>query len=543
MTVGMKRKFVVAGGAVLALLAVAACGSNRDDNSSGDNGSGGGSYILGTTDTVTAIDPAGSYDLGSSTLQYSIFQTLMTIPAGTTTPVGDAAQDCTYDDPTTLTCTLKPNLQFSNGDALTSSDVKYSFQRALDIKDPLGAAIYLLGDIASTDKDGNVTGMRPDAIETPDDSTVIFHLSKPDVTFVSLITYPGTGAIVDEDVFPPDEKLPDDEVIGSGPYKVSQYKSGEQAVLEANENYSGDNTPQSSTVYISYYQDSSGLKLAVQNGEIDVAWDTLGPTDLTALSQDTNVTVANGEGAAIRYWVWRCDSGPGKELAIRKASAQIIDRAAIAETAYEGTVTPLYSIVPPGIDGSTEAFKDAYGAAPDLAAAKKTLSDAGISTPVEITMAYTPTHYGPNAVDEATEFKRELEGSGLFKVDMKSTEWEQYQNLSKDGAYDLWMLGWFPDYPDADDYLSPFLVDGGFFVNGYSNPEANKLVAHEQASTDTDTRMSDFAKLQDIAATDVPFVPSWVGNNVAVYGQGVNGVEGTLDAAYIFRLWTISKSS
>ena len=65
---------------------------------------------------------------------------------------------------------------------------------------------------------------------------------------------------------------------------------------------------------------------------------------------------------------------------------------------------------------------------------------------------------------------------------LKSTEWDQYQTIYKQGAYDLWLLGWFPDYPDADDYLSPFLVDGGFFQNGYKNPKANKLVAKEQGS-------------------------------------------------------------
>ncbi len=497
---------------------------------------------MGTTDTVTAIDPAGSYDLGSSTLQYSLFQTLVTIPAGSTTPEGDAAESCTYNDPKTLTCKLKPDLKFSNGDALTSSDVKFSFQRALAIGDPNGAALYLLGDIATADADGNLTGLDPKAIETPDDTTVIFHLNKPDVTFESLITYPGTGAIVDEEVFPANKKLPDDQVIGSGPYKLSQYKAGEQATLEVNDNYSGP-APKSGQVFIHYYTDSSGLKLAVQNGEIDVAWDTLGPTDLTALSQDSNLTVAKGAGAAIRYWVWRVDKGVGADVAVRRAAAQVIDRAAIAKNAYENTVTPLYSIVPKGLAGATEAFKAAYGAAPDVTAAKKTLSDAGVSTPVNITMGYTPTHYGPNSVDEATEFKRELEASGLFTVDLKSTEWEQYQTIYKQGAYDLWMLGWYPDYPDADDYLSPFLVNGGFFENGYKNPEVNSLTAHELASPDQSTRNADFKKLQDIAARDVPFIPSWVGNNIAVYTNGMQGVKATLDPAYIFRLWTISKSS
>jgi peptide/nickel transport system substrate-binding protein len=531
---------VAVSGAAVLLLAVAACGSNRDE---GGSSSGGGSFVLGTTDTITAVDPAGSYALGDSTLQYSLFQTLMTIPAGQTTPVGDAADDCTYDDPSTLTCKLKSGLKFSNGDDLTSSDVLYSFKRALEIGDPNGAAIYLLGDIAATDKKGAVTGLRDGAIETPDDTTVIFHLSRPDVTFVSLITYPGAGAIVDEDVFPEDKKLADDQAIGSGPYALASYEAGTQAVLQKNDQYSGDREAQTDQVFIQYYTDSSALKSAVESGEVDIAWDALGPTDVEDLQSSSSVTVSSGAGAAIRYWVWRCDSGPGKEVAVRQAAAQIIDRAAIAKTAYADTVTPLYSTVPPGLEG-TEAFKDAYGAAPDVDAAKQTLQQAGVQTPVDITVGWTPTHYGPDTVKEATEFKRELEASGLFNVKLSSTEWEQYQTIYKEGAYDLWILGWYPDYPDPDDYLSVFLVDGGFFQNGYHNDEVNSLVNEELGSTDAATRTEDFKKLQDIAARDVPIIPTWVGNNIAAYGSGVDGatVKGTLDAAYIFRLWTITTS-
>ena len=144
---GNKKRYLALGGAAILLLSVAACGSNRDDDDSGDSSSSGSSepYTVGTTDTVTALDPAGSYDLGSSMLQYSVFQTLLTIPAGENTPQGDAAEKCEYTDPQTLNCTLKEGLKFSNGNDLTSSDVKYSIERALTIADPNGAAIYLLG--------------------------------------------------------------------------------------------------------------------------------------------------------------------------------------------------------------------------------------------------------------------------------------------------------------------------------------------------------------------------------------------------------------
>jgi len=538
----VKRKnqaLVLVGTGVL-VVSLAACGGNNDNG--GGRGGGGEAWILGTTDTVTALDPAGSYDLGSSTLDYNLYQTLVTVPANSTEIVGDAAKSCEYGDPQTLTCTLSDGLKFSNGDELTSSDVKYSFERAIKIQDPNGAAIYLLGSVTHTAKDGVTVVLDDNAIETPDDTTVVFHLNHPDTTFQYVLTYPGAAAIVDEDVFPADKKLDDEKIIGSGPYKLSQYKAKDQAVLELNENYTGANTGQAPQVFVKYYSEPSALKLAAENGEVDVAWRSLSPTDIADLKGNSDVTVASGKGSEIRYWVWNVKGQVGKQLAIRQAAAQVFDRDAIAQDAYDGTVDPLYSIVPPGYAGQKDSFQEAYGE-PDVAKAKKILDDAGISTPVNLTVGWTPTHYGPNAEDEANAVKGQLEASGLFKVTLKSTEWEQYQTIYKQGAYDLWMLGWFPDYPDTDDYLSPFMVDGGFFENGYSNPEANQLVADEQGTSDQAKRETAFGQLQDLAAHDVPFIPSWVGQNTGVYGAGMEGVEDTLDPSFIFRLWLVSKNA
>ena len=539
----MKRKFFALVGAGTLAVGLAACGDDGDGGGgSGEAGGGvGEEWILGTTDTVTALDPAGSYDLGSSTLEYNLYQTLVTVPANSNEIVGDAAEECVYDDPQTLTCTLKEGLKFSNGNDLTSSDVKYSFERSIAIQDANGAAIYLLGSITDTADDGTVT-MNDGAIETPDATTVVFHLDKPDTTFQYVLTYPGAGAIVDEDTFPADEKLADEEVIGSGPYKLSQYKAGDQAVLEINEEYTGENTGKASTVFVKYYAEASALKLAAESGEVDVAWRSLSPTDIADLEGNDDVTVATGQGAEIRYWVWKVDGPVGKDKAVRQAAAQVFDREAIAETAYDGTVDPLYSIVPPGFAGQVDAFQERYGE-PDPDAAAQILEDAGIDTPVELTVGWTPTHYGPATEDEANELERQLEDSGLFDVELKSTEWEQYQTIYKENAYDLFVLGWFPDYPDADTYLSPFVVDGGFFQNGYSNPEANELVSTEQGAEDAAAREEAFEELQNIIAEDVPFIPSWVGQNIGVYGPGMEGVEDTLDPSFIFRFWLVSKNS
>jgi peptide/nickel transport system substrate-binding protein len=527
------------------LASLAACGgdnssdsSNGDGNSSDSSNASGESWILGTTESITAMDPAGSYDFGSWNMQYSIFQRLMAMPAGESEPVGDAAQSCAYDDPKTITCKLNEGLTFSNGDELTSSDVKFSFERNIAIADPNGSSV-LLGQLIEPDSDPQV--MRTDAIETPDDLTVVFHLNAADTTFLKLLST-ATTSIVDEDVFPADKLVGDEEVIGSGPFTLAQYKAGEQAVLEANDSYSGDEPAQSPEVFVQYFNDPAPLKEAIGSGQVDVAWRTLSPTDLNDLRDNSDVDVIEGEGSEFRYWVFQLANPSVKDVAVRQAVAQLIDRDTIAKDAYDGTVTPAYSIVPPGFGGQKDSFDAKYGD-PNVDAAKKILDDAGIDTPVSLTLGYTPTHYGPNAVDEANELSSELDESGLFQTDIKSAEWEQYQTLYKQNAYDLFQLGWYPDILDADNYLSPFIRDGGFYGNNYSNPKVNDLLDKELAETDTQARDDLIGQLQDIVAEDVPLVPSWFGKNVAVAGPGMNGIEQTLDPTYIFRLWQISKSS
>ncbi len=464
------------------LASLAACGSDdsSDSGNNGGNNAAGESWILGTTESVTAMDPAGSYDFGSWNMQYAIFEQLMNIPAGASEPVGDAAESCAYDDPQTITCTLRDGLTFSNGNELTSSDVKFSFERNIAIADPNGSSV-LLGQLIEPDSDPQV--LADGAIETPDDTTVVFHLNSADTTFLKLLST-ATTSIVDEDTFPADALLPDDEVVGSGPLTLAQYKPGEQAVLQANESYDGQRTASAPEVFVQYFTEPAALKQAVATGQVQVAWRTLSPTDLNDLKSTDGVSVIEGEGSEFRYWVFQFANKVVKDTAVRQAVAQVIDRDVIAADAYDGIVDPAYSIVPPGFGGQKDSFQEKYGD-PNVEAAKKLLDDAGVKTPVDLTLGYTPTHYGPNAVDEANELSAQLEDSGLFKTSIKSAEWEEYQTLYKQNAYDLFILGWYPDILDADNYLSPFVRDGGFFQNNYSNPKVNDLLDQELAETDT----------------------------------------------------------
>ena len=531
----MKRsnKLVAVAGVAVLVAAVGACGSTKQPAA----GNAAGNYILGTTDSqVTSLDPAGAYDLPSWTIQYNIYQQLVTYQPGSTKPTPYAAKSCTYTDPQTVKCVLNQGIKYSNGDPMVASDVTYSFKRSIVINDP-NAASSLLADVSNGDT--KHPDLAKGAIETPDAHTVIFHLNAPDTTFIQALTTPA-ASIVDPKVYPADKLLPDAQAMGSGPYVLSQFQPGQQAVLTANPKYTGPNKPKAAQVTVQYFNSDTALTTAVGNGQVDVAWRTLSPTEQATLKKNNKVDVLSGKGSEFRYWVFRTQSGPGKSVAVRQAVAQLIDRQAIAQKAYNGTVNPAYSIVPPGFLGANQAFQARYGS-PSTAKAKQILQKAGVSTPVTIKLGYTPSHYGPNSVDEANELAAELNKSGLFKATVDDAEWTQYQDLYKQGAYDLFQLGWFADYLDPDDYISPFIHDGGFFTNGYKSAAVDKLIGQERAQTSTSKRASEIGQLQDLAAQDAPMIPSWFGQNTAVANKDMSGVANTLDQSYIFRMWLPSK--
>jgi peptide/nickel transport system substrate-binding protein len=204
-------------------------------------------------------------------------------------------------------------------------------------------------------------------------------------------------------------------------------------------------------------------------------------------------------------------------------------------------VTPLYSLLPAGIYGTKPVFQTAYGA-PSVENARATLAAAGVTTPVALDAWYTPTHYGPEEAAGLAEIRRQLEASGLFTVKVGAQEWTAYKEAAfADHEYPLYGLGWFPDHPDGDNFLAPFLRDGGFMQSGYANATVNQLLDRELASTEQAERTQIFGQLQDILARDVPVLPLWERKQLVAVRTGVEGVERTLDPTLQMRFRLLSK--
>ena len=536
MTSASKNKRLLgalAGTAVLAL-ALAGCAA-------GGNSGASSSIVVGTTDKVTALDPAGSYDNGSLTVQTQVFALLLNSVPGTADVVPDLAASAEFTSPTEYTVKLQPGLKWANGHALTSSDVKFSFDRQLKIADQNGPSV-LLYNLAST--------------EAVDDTTVVFHLKAPNDQIFPQILTSQAGIIVDEDSFSPTAVTPDEDIVKAnafdGQYVITSYDFNNLVSLKANKDYAGVlGAAKTENVDLKYYTDSSNLKLDVQGGNIDAAYRSLSATDVADLKTNSKVTVTDGPGGEIRYITFNfntqpfgattAEANPAKALAVRQAVADLVDRKAIADQVYKGTYLPLYSYVPAGFVGATQALKDLYGkdGAPDAAAAKKALSDAGVTVPVALNLQYNPDHYGQSSGDEYALVKSQLEDSGLFKVNLQSTEWVQYSKDRVADVYPVFQMGWFPDYADADNYLAPFFTPDSFLVNHYNNPEVTDLIGKQAVELDPAARKADIEKIQSLVAADLPTVPLLQGAQIAVTTKTVTGA--TLDGSFKFRFATLVK--
>jgi peptide/nickel transport system substrate-binding protein len=481
--------------------------------------------IVGSTDKATTLDPAGSYDHGSMTINTQVYSFLYSFIGGQTTPQPDAAESCAFleSDGTVFQCKLKEGLKFANGHDLTASDVKFSFDRVLEINSDQGPA-SLLNNMES--------------VSVVDDLTVNFKLkSENDQTFEQVLAT-NTGPIVDEEVFSATELTPDNTIVDanafSGPYTITSFSMNDTVEFTPYADYQGAHPkPANSSVTLRTYADSTNLQLAIKNGDVDVAYRSLTPTDIENFQNDSNGKVWESEGGEIRYMVFNLKTMPGdteaQKLAIRQAIAASIDRDALAQNIYKNQYTPLCSYVPEGYIGATNVFCDTYGATPDLAKATKYLTDAGVATPVALNIQYNPDHYGSSSADEYGLIKQQLDATGLFTVNLQGTEWTTYQTERTSDAYPIYQLGWFPDFPDGDNYLTPFFSENNFVKNHFEEAagaqEIFDLIFEETATVDQAKRATIIEDVQEKLTTGIiPNIPLLRGKQWAISQTSVTGV-------------------
>ncbi|MGW0843071.1 ABC transporter substrate-binding protein [Streptomyces sp. NPDC002787] len=530
----MNRKTLVLP-ALIGLLTpvLAACGATDSAGGSGD------AIVVGTTDRFAAskaapapIDPAYAYDVGTWNILRQTVQTLLVQPRGDGEPEPEAASSCAFTDSGNerYACKLRTGLKFADGSPVTAEDVKFSIDRARSIKADSGV-FALLSTI--------------DLVETKGDNEVIFHLNGPDATLPYKLSTPVAGIVNPAD-YDKGELRDGFQVDGSGPYTLdAEVEDGElvKAVFTKNPHYRGQLDPKNDKVELRSFADADAMGTALQDGDIDLMTRTMTPEQITKLSasHDSDIDVIESAGLEIRYLAFNTDASPVRSTAVRRAMAETIDRGELVAKVYGSQAEPLFSLVPAGITGHSNSFFNKYGD-PDPAKARSTLEAAGITTPVKLTLHYTTDHYGAATKKEFELLRKQLNDSGLFDVTIKGTPWSTFRPAEQEGEYAVYGMGWFPDFPDADNYLAPFLDKDNFLGSPYANSEIRgKLIPESRREADRLTASGSLTGIQDIVADDVPVLPLWQGNQYVAARDDITGAEYALNTASTLQLWELSR--
>ncbi|MEU6488095.1 ABC transporter substrate-binding protein [Streptomyces sp. NPDC046887] len=478
--------------------------------------------VVGTTGAVTSLDPAGAYDTGSWALFENVYQKLLTLAPGSTSPAPDAAESCRFTGPgmRTYTCRLRRDLVFPDGRPVTSADVKFSIDRVRAIASPVGPAAVLdtLREVQARDGE------------------VVFHLRTPDATFpLRLAT--GAGSIVDRAHYPATSLRQGNTVDGTGPYRIRSYEPGKRIVLTPNDRYRGAVPRRGSPVEIRYYDDPGELARAWDRRRIDVVNRGLPPKMLTSFLDGTSdAQVDEASSGESRMLVFNLrDRSPAADRAVRRAVAALVDRPRIAAGPYLSTVDPLLSVVPRGYVGHVNAFQDEYPR-PSPERAARLLREAGITPPVRLTYGHRA---GPTFAKEAAELRRQLEAGGLFRVTVASADWPDFQRGFLAGRYDLYGFSWTPDFPDPDNFVQPLVGTRNALASRYSNPRIDTLVSATRGHEERVRAVGDFHTLQREVAREVPVLPLWQRKEYVLSTPDVTGAQYLVDGGGAWRLWEL----
>ena len=458
------------------------------------------------------LDPALNSSIDGANTLITVFEPLLLIDENNEVIPGQAESYTVSDDGLVWTFTMRDGLKWSDGSDLTAKDFEYSFKRlaAPDTAAPYAETVVGMIDgyedaIGNPDADGNTT-TEPDfdalnVVASEDGKTLTVTLSYPCAYFDKLAAFAAMSPVQQATVEANGDAwcTAPDTYVCNGPYYISDWVPSERIVLTKNPNYVGgwdSSKIVSDTITLLLLEDSSAAYAAYNSGEAQLVKDV--PTDeipsLTKAEDGGDFYVDTILGT---YYISLNDQKePFTDPNVRKALSLAIDRDYVANTIMQGTYTPAYNLVGPGIvdesgmfydnanDGKTY-ISDDYEA--NLEAAKQALADAGYHTPV-------------------AEYLQQAWGELGITVNINKVEWASFTPLRRAGDYDASRNGWVMDYNDPSNMLELFTTSNGNNDGKYSSADFDAAIEASKVA-DKSVHFQKLHEAEDILMNDYACIP------------------------------------
>ncbi|MBY5791053.1 ABC transporter substrate-binding protein [Rhizobium leguminosarum] len=472
----------------------------------------GGDIVVTYKDDITTLDPAIGYDWVNWSMIKSLYSRLMDYAPGTPNPVPSLAESFTVSpDGLTYTFKLHKGVKFSNGREVVASDVKYSIERAVDPKTQ-GPGAGFFGAIKGFEDETGGKTTTLSGIETPDDSTVIFNLSRPDATFLHVLAINFASVVPKEAV----EAAAGDfgkKPVGSGTFILKDWTIGQQLVFERNKDYFVKGVPYIDSFKVEVGQEPLVALLRLQKGEVDIAGDGIPPAKFLEIknSADGAEMIVDGEQLHTGYITLNTKVKPFDNVKVRQALNMAINKDRITRI-LNGRATPANQPLPPLMPGYDKSFT---GYAYDVAKAKALLAEAGYPDGFETVLYSTNTDPQPRI---AQAIQQDLAAVGV-KAEVRALA--QANVISAGGtegeAPMIWSGGmaWIADFPDPSNFYGPILgcagaVPGGWNWSWYCNADLDKRAVAADSMSDPAKaveRTAAWGKIFTDIMADAPWIP------------------------------------
>ncbi|NET86964.1 MAG: peptide ABC transporter substrate-binding protein [Kamptonema sp. SIO1D9] len=523
---------------------VVGCNSNNQPSTTVDSANstaGNPRVTFGTTLKPRTIDPADSYELAGLNIIYNLGDTLYTYELGETELKPSLATEMpeVSEDGLTYKIPLRTGVTFHDGTPFNAEAMAFSLQRFIENG---GKPSFLLADTV-------------ESVEATGENELTIKLKKPFAAFPSLLAFPGTSAISPEAYQIGAGEFNPNTFVGTGPYKLADYSS-DSIRLDVFADYWGEKPVNEGVDMQIYAGNSANLFNGFRTGAVDVAYQSFDPEQIKSLlegSENDQWQAIEAPGTAVSYMVLNLNQEPLDQPEVRQAIAATMDRALINERVLQGQAEPLYSMVPTSFEAYQPTFQTEYGDA-NVEKAKELLTEAGYSpdNPITIEVWHPSGSKIRSLVATTLKAYGEQKLEGIIQFVPKSVESATaFSNLPK-GIYPTFLVDWYPDFLDPDNYIQPFLdcaegsaesgcQSGGSQTQGsfYYSERINELIDKQRSERDPEVRKAIFADIQETLAEDVPYIPLWQNKEYAFAQNGVDGV--TINPSQNFPFWTIEK--
>ena len=435
---------------------------------------------------LSTIDVQAATDAPTLAAFGHVYESLFKVKfdeAGRATFVPNLVEKYEVVDEKTWRFTLRKDVKFHDGSPLTSANVKASFERGFLLP---GLVKVVLGAM--------------DKVEIVDDLTFILRLKYPFGPIINQLAHP-SAAILSKPVCELYPTKPIDDIkyiVGTGPYKFSEFVKLERTVLVRNEEYWG---PLATVEKITWkpIADDETRVIAIETGEVDIA--THIPPHAVKGLKDKGMKIVQMPSTRKIYIGIQCERIT--DVRVRQAFNYAVDKEAIVSKILEGAGSVAKAPICPAIFGYTELTPYPY----DPGKASALLAEAGF-VGKEIKMIHSTGRYlkDKEIADSVADYLRKV---GL-KVSTEVLEWAAYIPRTNVGDFDLFLLGWSTVTLDADYGLYSLfhkaMFPPGFNRMRYSNPKIDDLLSKGRASADPAERLKLYKGAQEQIWKDVPWI-------------------------------------